>query len=423
MQEAVTQTLQTNPDVLIDVARRLSIEEALKGARGGYSPRVDLTLGGGREKLDNTSNRALYGSAVSQLRYDSSLTLTQMLFDGHATSSEVDRNRARAESSSHKLASTSEQIALKVIEAYLEVLRLQEAYSLTQENVAVHQRTHDQIKLRATSGVGRKSDLDQIEARLALANSNLTSAEANLKIAEINYKLVVGDMPKKLVKPKEPDASLTPTSLEDAIQKALSNNRILNSARADVEAARAQHRASKSPMYPRMDLEVAARHSNVNNISDGFGNDIPGTFDQNQSAMLKMRYNLFSGGTNRASIAETLYLQYEAQEILRRAERQLEQSVRLSWTAYRSAVDKLPSLRKHAESSQLTRDSYVKQFTLGQRTLLDLLDTENEAFTSSANYINGRYVELFSLYRVLADVGTLLDTLGVPHREETMTPP
>ena len=416
IQEAVATTLKTNPDVLIDVARRLSAGEALKNARGGYLPHVDLTLSKGHETPDNATTRASYGSPISQLRYDRSLTLTQMLFDGFATSSEVGRNQARTESAAHKLAYTSEQTALKAIESYLEVLRLQEVLRLTEENLVAHQRTFDQIKLRSASGVGRKADQDQIEARVALVSSNLVAAEANLKVAEINYQLVVGDKPKTLVKPNMPDPSLIPSSPEEAIKMAIANNRILKSAKADVDAASAQYQASKSPMYPRLNLEMGITHNDVVN-----SNVYPK--DDNQYAMLKMRFNLFSGGSNHASIAENKYLLDEAQEVMRRAERQLEQSVRLSWTAHRSSEDRLSSLRQHAESSLLTRDSYAKQFTMGQRTLLDLLDTENELFTATMNFINGRYVELFSDYRVLADIGILLDVLGIPHREEAMLSP
>ena len=135
--------------------------------------------------------------------------------------------------------------------------------------------------------------------------------------------------------------------------------------------------------------------------------------DTNRSAMVRMRYNLFKGNADLARIAETRYLLVESEEVARRTERQIEQSVRLSWNAFSSAQERLPFLTKHAESSQLTREAYAKQFSLGQRTLLDLLDTENEAFTAGSNLLNGRYVELFSRYRVLADLSMLLDVIGV----------
>ena len=411
LEEAVAQTLATSPDVLIDASRQQSVEQALNQAKGGFLPRVDLAYGRGHQYSDNATTVQTYGGPIGQLRYDRSLTLTQMLYDGFATASEVSRNVARVDSAAHRVAATSEQIGLRAVEAYLEVLRNQEIIALTQDNLAVHQRTYDQIKLRASSGVGRKADQDQIEARLALSKSNLTAAEANLKVAEINYRLVVGNSPGALTPPKAPDTKLIPASPEAALPVALVNNRLIKSAKADIEAAQAQHQGARSGLHPRLDLELSASKNNLLSSVDI-------TSDINHSAMLRLRYNLFKGYSDVARVAETKFLVREAEEVERRTERQLEQSLRLSWNAYSSAQERLPFLTKHAESSQLTREAYAKQFSLGQRTLLDLLDTENEAFTASSNLLNGRYVELFSRYRVLADMSMLLDTIGVAHRDE-----
>lgn len=414
LEEAVKQTLETNPDVLIDASRRQSVEQVLEQAKGGYLPRVDVAFGRGHQYGDNLTDQQTYGGPIGQRRYDRSLTLTQMLYDGFSTANEVERNRARVDSAAHRLAATSEQIALRAIEAYLEVLRNQEIIALTQDNLQVHQRTYDQIKLRASSGVGRKADQDQIEARLALAKSNLTAAEANLKVAEINYRLVVGTTPGTLAQPKIPDTKLIPATPEEALPVAIANSRLLKSAKADIEAAQAQHHGSRAAMQPRLDLELsAAKNALVSPV------DVQP--DTSRSAMLRLRYNLFKGYADVAHIAETGFSVREAEEVERRAERQLEQSLRLSWNAYASATERLPFLTKHAESSQLTREAYAKQFSLGQRTLLDLLDTENEAFTAASNLLNGRYVEIFSRFRVLADLSMLLDTIGVSHRDESQS--
>jgi adhesin transport system outer membrane protein len=414
MLDAIKQTLRTNPDVQIDVAKRMSTGEAVDQARSGYYPKIDLAVGRGVQRPHSATTDTTYGGAVNQNRYDRTLTISQMLFDGMGTQSEVERNQARTDSAAFKLAYTSEQIALKAIEAYLEVLRQQEIILLTKDNLEAHLRTADQIRLRASSGVGRKSDLDQIEARVALANSNLTAAEANLVVAKVNYKLIVGDLPGELDKPKPPDIEALPGTMEDAVKTAIEASPIIRSAQADLDAADAQYRSAKSFLYPRFDLELGLQKNDLVTGSDSLRDD-------NKYAMLRMRINLFKGGSDMARLRETIYLASEAKEVLERARRQLEQSVRLSWNAFKSARDRLPDLQKHADSSLLSRDAYNKQFSLGQRTLLDLLDTENEAFTSSSNFINGQYVELFSRYRVLADTGKLFDVLGLPHLEEAKT--
>lgn len=413
LNDVILQTLNTNPDVRMEVARRMAADKGVSQAVSAFLPRMDVVIGEGKQEPKNASTISNYGGSINQKHHDGSLTISQMLFDGFSASGEYDRNKARVESSAHKVAYTSEQTALKAIEAYLEVLRQEDIIRLTKDNVAVHEKTYDQIKLRTSSGVGRKSDQDQIEARLALARSNLTATEANLVVARVNYKLIVGEFPKELVRPAPPEVSLLPKTPEEAVERALEYSRILQSAKADVDAARAQRDVARAQFYPRVDLEMGVQKNRLTSPVDSQP-------DNNKYLMLRLRYNLFKGGGDVARVGETTYLMDEAREILARAERQLEQSVRVSWNAYRSAVDRLPNLQKHAEASLLSRDAYAKQFSLGQRTLLDLLDTENEYYTASTNFVNGQYVELFSRYRLLADMGVMLGVLGVPHLDEAV---
>lgn len=413
LKDAVDQTIKNSPEILIEANHRLSTDEAVKNARGGFFPKVDLALGTGREWSDNASTRAAVGGSRSLNRHEASLTLSQMLFDGFGVSSEVDRNQARVDSSAHRVGGTSEQIALRAVEAYLEVLRHREIVALTKEQLLpAHERTHDQIKVRSDSGVGRKADLDQSQARLGLARANLVSAEANLREAEINFQRVVGTKPVNLSKPAAPERNLLPKTVDEAVQMAFDNNRILKSANADVDAANFQHQAAKSFMWPRLDLELGAgKNRNIDGIE--------GRNDE-RYAMLRMRYNLFKGGSDNARVNETAHLTNEAREVMRRTQRQLEQSTRLSWNALVSAEERLPSLKQHADASMSTREAYGKQFSIGQRTLLDLLDSENEYYTAASNYVSGQYVEIFARYRVLADLGQLTSVLGVAPREEAM---
>jgi adhesin transport system outer membrane protein len=409
---AVEHAVKNSPDIKVDAMRRLSADETLRGAYSGYLPRADIGMGIGRERADNSNTRV--SGPTSLTRREKSLTLSQMLFDSFATANEVARNRARVESSAYRVAGTSEQIALRVVEAYLDVLRLRENVQLTRENLAAHQKTYDQITLRVQSGVGRKADQDQSSARLALSKANLASSEANLRDAEINFQRFTGLAPDQLIKPEGPKPSELPASLTSALEQARDVNPLLKQAKADLEAANAQNRAAKSAIGPRFDLEAG-----INNLENASGYE----GDSNSRyAMLRMRWNLLRGGADTARIGETRALTYEAMEVLKRTELQLDQSVSLSWNANTSVRTRLPNLKQHVESSLLTRDAYVLQFGIGQRTLIDLLDTENEYYTSSVEYLNAQYLELFSRYRLLADTGRLLDALKVSKREESIAP-
>ena len=411
LQDSVSMAIKTNPDVLVETNQRLANDEAVKGARGGFFPKVDLLAGTGNEWSDNTTTRiAGYNDWRKLNRQEAQITLTQMLFDGFAVSSEVGRNKARVESAAWKVLGTSEAVGLRVVESYLNVLRNQEMVRLAKENLNAHTRTMDQIDIRSQGGIGRKSDQEQSAARLGLARANLVSAEANLRDAEINFQRVVGSKPLALTKPSAPDAGLIPRNADGAVDTAVANHPILKSAGADVKAAEYQREAAKSGYYPRFDLELG--YGNNKNL-DGVKGD-----NDEKYAMLRMRYNLFRGGSDMARVSETTHLTNEAREVQNRTQRQVEESTRLSWNAYTSASERLPGLKTHADMSIATSESYAKQFNLGQRTLLDLLDSVNESFTSQMNYTSAMYLEMFARYRVLADMGQLLSYLGVQAPEE-----
>ena len=407
--EAVDQTIKTNPDILIDANRKLSVDEAVKQAKGGYYPKVNLNLGIGREWSENASTRPNPGGDATLWRRESGLTLSQLIFDGNATSSEVDRQKSRLNSASYKVMGTSEQIALKAIESYLNVLRREELLKLAQDNLAAHDRTFGQIKLRSDTGVGRKADLEQAQARLSLSEANVSSAEANLREAYIAYNRVVGSMPNALVKPQIVEG--LPATVDEALTVALENHPILRSALADINAAQAQRSAAESLMRPRVNLELG---TSWNHNEDGVN------FKNNDAyAMVRLRYNLFNGGADLARISEASVQTQEAIEVMHRTQRQVEDSLRLSWNAWLTAQDRMPKLKMTVEAAERTRDAYIKQFGIGQRTLLDLLDSENELYIGRSNYVEAQYIDLFSRYRMMADMGRLLETLGVAPREES----
>lgn len=404
--------LQTSPDILIDSANRKASNYAVEQAKAGYLPQIELSAGAGREYLRDLATRNAYGSGTSYNRQDAEAQLVQMLFDGQGVASEVARQRARQMGAAHRLASTSEDTALRTTEAYLNVLLAQEVLKLTQANLAAHESTAEQVKLRTSGGFGRKSDDEQINARVALAKANLAAAQSALNEAQIAYMRFVGAEPQDLMLPETPMA--VPASASEVGDWAVANNRLLQAAKSDVEGAQAQLGVAKSQMFPRLNLEAGASYSNA---LDGI------TVESTTRAygMLRVHYT-FKSGADKQRVAETTELSYAAQELARRVERQVRQNASLSWNSMTIASERIPELVKYAESSKLARDEYSKQFSLGQRSLLDLLDGENEYFTASRDLANGKMDELRARFRLLADGNQLLKTLGVEPLSGTILP-
>jgi adhesin transport system outer membrane protein len=298
-----------------------------------------------------------------------------------------------------------ESTALRTAEVYLEVLRRRDLARLARENLATHERIHGLIAQRTESGLGRSADLDQSESRVALARSNLVVEEANLLDAETNYLRVVGGLPDDPMPRPSPPQRLLPASLDQATAQAVAEHPTLKSAEADVQAAVAQHEAAKHAYYPRFDLELGRSWNDNLDGLEGYDND--------GQLMVRMRYNLYNGGADQARVAETAHLINEAKEIRDRAHRQVVESIRLSWNALEANDQRLRPLRRHQQASEATRNAYRKQFDLGERTLLDLLDSENELFEARRAAANTEYDGVFSRYRVLAGMARLVEGLGV----------
>lgn len=413
LSEVVGKALETHPLVRLQAEERLAREEELKQARAGYGPSIDLTAGVGRERSSNSTTRANGDDDRYFTRQERAVTLRQMVFDGFATPSEVDRQQARVSSSALALHGKAEEVALRTVEVYLEVLRRQELLELARENLAAHQTTHDQIRLRVESGVSRRADLDQVTGRLALAMANVLSEEANLNDARANYQREVGNLPETLERPDDGDLRV-PSTLDQAIATALAQHPVLASAEADVKAAEAQHAAARSPLYPRLDLEL--RNSWNDNL-DGQRGD-----NDDRSVILQMRYNLFNSGADNARLRQTAHQINQAREVRNDTRRQVIESVRLSWNQYQSIDAQMDHLKTHVEAARRSRDAYRKQFNIGKRTLLDLLDSENEVFEASRAWVNARYDRLFAYFRVQQGMASLLPTLGLAPVPESLDP-
>jgi adhesin transport system outer membrane protein len=403
--EAMQKAMDVHPEIQAGVNNRLSADYQLKAAKGGYLPRVDVLAGYGREGTDSVTTRADGNNGYTTLnRGESSLRVSQMVFDGFATSSEVGRQQANVNSRAYSLLGTSERTALTVAQVYLDVLTRREMVRLAEENLHSHERIYDQITLRTNRGVGRAADLDQAEARLAQARNNLITEQTNLADAQTGYLSAVGELPDQLVQPQG-FVALLPANLNEARQQLIENSPILRSAESDIVAAEKQYDAAKSAFYPRFDAELGRSADNDVDGLDGHNNE--------WQAMLRMRFNVFNGGSNKADLESKSYQTTQALDIRNNALRQLNEELGLAWNAYNNATAQVPIAQTYVDHSVVVRTAYQKQFSLGERTLLDLLDSENELFTAQQRLAQVKNLQLFTQYRIKATMGELLKSQGV----------
>lgn len=426
LEQAVAHTIDTNPDLRVAFNRFKAREEQVNQAMAGYMPTIDITGGYGYEQTDSVSTRRrknvgdVDSKGVAELnRGEFGVSLKQMLFDGFYTSSEVNRYSFEASADQWALLAAAEDMALEVSKVYLNYLRTLEVLKLAEKNLNSHKEIYDQIKQRTDSGLGSTADLSQISGRLARANANVMSARNNLLDAKAQYVKVVESEPVDLIQPV-PDADMLPKDLSSSLNDAQQNHPILKSAANDIRAAENERSSVQSNYYPQVSLELSGNWNNDIGGEDGVSNlasQNVGGHNNDLLAMVRVKYNLFAGGRDLAREKETAYKLGEAKEIRQRAQREVVEGVNLAWNAYEMLAPQKEYIRDHVVAAKDTQSAYAQQFNLGQRSLLDLLDTENELFEARKDYLQTEYDEIIAKYRVLNATGRLLDSLKVTRPE------
>ena len=415
LRQAIEMALANHPRVLAAAAQQRAAEQDVAQARAGYFPSVDLNLADGKERTDTPQTRALGSSTSDLVRREAGVTVVQKLFDGMATASEVQRQTARLSVATSRLAEVREDIALKAIEVYLEVYNNRELVKLSNNNLSSHLGTQDKVRQRVQGGVSQRTDLQQAQGRVALAKSVVSARGGRLRQAEANYKTVVGRLPGDLteqeVKPPTTldtgviDSVRLTQSIKIASEAAFSSNPTLGAANAEVAVAEASVRNARSQYYPRINLEASAgRNQNIAGIKGDYNSE---------ALMLVLRWNLFRGGADRAQERGLIERRYAAIDTAANTRRDVEEKVALALNAKATSEERLESLRDHVKYSAEALSAYQQQLELGRRTLLDVLNAENELFTARSNLSAGIFEDLFSQYALEAAKGTLVKSLGI----------
>ena len=408
LKEVAQQAVLSNPDVQARWhAFQAANNERAAGA-GAYLPRVDLTAGTGRDDLDNPLNTGRL------TRNASSLTLTQMLFDGFLTKNDVARLDHARLARLYELRDTTESVVLDVVRSYADVLRYRRLVQLAEDNYVRHQAVFIQIQKKTQAGVSRRVDLEQIAGRLALAESNLLQETANLHDVSARFQRLVGSVPATTLEPIKPLTVGLPASTGAALGTALKTHPALQAAVENVRANDKAAAARRATYAPRVDLVL--RNDRGNNLNGLSGRT------NNGAVELQMSWNLFNGFSDRSRVRQQADLVNVARDQRDKACRDVRQTLLIAYNDTVKLTEQLSYLDQHQLSIEKARDAYRNQFDIGQRSLLDLLDSENELFQSKRSYANAQYDQAYAYARTHAGMGLLHQALGLSRQDPGALP-
>jgi adhesin transport system outer membrane protein len=399
LKEMVEKTVTANPEVQSRYHRFLESGFEQDVTRGNFLPKADIVSSyRSQEQLLAVSD----GTNIP--RYNNELVLRQMIFDGFATSNEVKRlghaNRVRY----YELQSAMQNTTLEFMRAYIDANRYRELSQFAKENYVLHKQLFDRIQERVNAGVARKVDLEQAAGRLALAEANLLTETTNLHDVTARMQRLYGELPPETLEaPTFFNAGVEPTSAE-ALKVAYNQNPDLLSTIEGIQASKDEIKARESRYYPKLDLQA---RKNL-----GVSND--GRFSSGAADLLEltMNFNLFNGFSDQNSIKQTAEKLNNSKDLRDKACVDTRQLVVIAYNDIQQLKEQEKYRTEHKNSIENAREAYRKQFDIGQRTLLDLLDSENEYFQARRALANAQYDIQTAYARTYAGQGELLNKIG-----------
>ncbi len=394
LRDALTQAYETNPSLQAARAQQRGIDETVQIEKAAGRPSVtsDTTYTEFVKKSDNSftsPDRAL----------SSQIQLGVPIYSGGAVKNAVRAAKTRVEAGQANLRGTESAIFSQVVAAYMDVILNEAIVELRRNQVEVLDVNLKATRDRFEIGDLTRTDVAQSQARLALAQGDARTAAANLSNARETYIRLVGSPPGTLAPP--PPLPNLPESAQSAVAIALENNPDIIAAREEAEASRYDINVAGAGRLPRVSLYTQGGY---NDYFGTLGSGVPGAdFAQSEkSAQVGARLSLplFQGGRPAALRRQAQAFASAALEAEIAAERDTVAQTRAAWSSWLAANELIESSQVAVDAAQLSLEGVRAENTVGNRTILDILDAEQELLTARVRLVTSRrnaYVAGFSL--------------------------
>ncbi|MBX3606483.1 MAG: TolC family outer membrane protein [Piscinibacter sp.] len=403
LRAAAEKAVASNPDVTARFNAYRAAADAVDVVRGGFLPRLDLnaSVGTDRDRIDGRTPDATTSISRSAV----GLSLTQLLWDGLGTSREVDRLTHERLARYFELLETTEQTVLEATRAQFDVQRFRRLVQLAEDSYVQHRYAFLQIQSRVKAGVGRGVDLEQAGARLALAESNLATELANLHDVTARYQRVVGEAPPAQLPAVPLLKTALPASAGEAMNVSLARSAAISASIEGLRATRSSAEGSRSAFQPRVEARVRT----------SAGRNLDGIQEQSRTsaAEIVLAWNLYNGGSDQARVRQQANLSNQAADVRDRVCRDTRQTAAIAFNDTRKLTEQLVYLERNTLAIEKARDAYRQQFDIGQRSLLDLLNAENEVYTARRAYANAEFDLALAYARSQAALSQLATQLGI----------
>ncbi len=396
LREALVKAYNTNPTITGQRATQRAIDENVPIARASGLPSVSAT-GGYTENLLIAGNS--FGAPGRQAQGSANVTVP--LYTGGLVRNSVAAAKTRVEGGRATLRGTESDLFTSVVGAYMDVIRDEAIVGLNTQNVRVLDVNLQASRDRFQVGDLTRTDVAQSEARLAVARAQLQSAQSQLISSRESYIRLVGTPAGTLETP--PTLPHLPSTPQVAVSVALDNNPFLLAAAKESDATRFDVGVARSNRLPRLDAVGGGNYYNyLGSTSANSGVPTSGTGAQ---AGLSLTVPLFQGGRPAAQVRQAEAYQSRAIENVTATERNVIAQARSAYAVWRSSEQVIQSSETAVNANKLSLEGVRAENSVGTRTILDILNAEQELLNSQVTLVTARRDAYVAGFALLAAMG------------------
>ena len=400
LQEGLQLTLDNDPEVRVRNNDVQTILHDIDAAKGLNYPKLDFSSDVQREKLHGSEISA---NDYNRKAYDWAFILTQPIYDGGDAKYEEKLQKSRYESAKSYLLESANSVALKYIEAYLNVLREKALLKLTDESYMINKEIFEKKYMKYEKGIATRLEFERSKAKLdeAVANNAIQQMNYNESIITLRQYLQEDVDAKELEMPSFP--FVLPLNYEKAMQEALLKHPSLKVTSENIQVAMNEYQRDRKRFKPTVNL--VARY--------GSWDEIPALAQtkDDYSIGLQFRYNLYNGGRDIALDQKSQKNIDEKRILDDKALQQIDNRLRLAWNAYTLNSKKIDQIRTYTKAKETVLKTTFQAYDLGTIDLNVLLTTEDEYITSKKTLISANHDLLLSKYRIHEGIGDVVELI------------
>ncbi|HEX9770044.1 MAG TPA: TolC family outer membrane protein [Kiloniellales bacterium] len=396
LEDALASAYTGNPTLLAARAELRGVNERVPQELSNYRPSAFVDGEAGVQRIDTSPDS---GGAETTEPWETLLDVEQPLYRGGRTVAGVARARAEVQAQRARLQAIEQDVLFAAVAAYMDVWRDEAVLQLNINNEKVLARQLEATQDRFDVGELTRTDVAQSESRLARATAERIGAEGNLTASEAVYQAVIGTPPE--LSSLEPPGTLAglPGVQDEVVSAAIDNNPNVVSAQFDETAAERQIEVSRGELLPEAFLTGEARHSE-DFSSSGSETDLA-------RGLVEVTVPLYQQGLVSSRVRQSKQTSTQRKREMEQAARSAERLAVNAWADLETARAQSESFRAEVRATEIALEGVRQENAVGARTILDILDAEQEFLDAQVSLIRAQRDEIVASYGVLAAMGRL----------------